>query len=370
MKSNADDVSRRSFLKGAAVGALALSSIPTIIIPRRASAYEPGGRIHPNVNPLRVVGLRDPAMIAAEAVPAAWEAQDDIVATAKVHQNLDRLALALAEEGSVEDAWRKILLKPAGKGWSDVVVAVKTNQIAQQRTRSAVMSKVCRVFTDVLGVPGGNIFIYDARHGAGMSEHNPFKGLPEGVHVADQWGGINTPIQVPEPYTRGSSRCMSHLAKGEVDILVNIALCKAHGAQFGNFTLCLKNHFGTFDPGPAHAAGGGADYLIGINKSPAILGEIDQRTGGVMFPRQQLCVVDALWSSKPGPGGPPTHQTNALLMGVFGPAMDYLGGMDFRQNTMGWPVNPTVTRRFLTEFGFTPQDLPNQGSIIDALGSS
>ncbi len=88
-----------------------------------------------------------------------------------------------------------------------------------------------------------------------------------------------------------------------------------------------------------------------------------------MFPRQQLCVLDALWSSKTGPGGPPTHQTNALLMGVFGPAVDYVGAMHLRRDIMGWPVNPTVTRRFLTEFGFTPEDLPNQGEIIDALGA-
>jgi hypothetical protein len=219
----------------------------------------------------------------------------------------------------------------------------------------------------VLGVPAGNIFIYDARHGGAMSRQNPFKGLPEGVNLANKWGGFSGTVQVPEPYTGGSTRCLGHLATGEVDILVNIALCKGHNAQFGSFTMCMKNHLGTFNPGPAHGAGGGATYLVGINKTPAILGQLDPETGAVAFPRQQLCIVDALWSSRGGPGGPPSHQTNALLMGVFGPAMDYVGATHLRREIMGWPVNPTVTKRFLTEFGFTPEDMPNEGRFLDAL---
>jgi hypothetical protein len=66
----------------------------------------------------------------------------------------------------------------------------------------------------------------------------------------------------------------------------------------------MKNHFGTFDPGPGHWTGS-QDYLIAINQTPEILGPMDRRKGKVLYPRQQLSLVDALWASKGGPGGRP-----------------------------------------------------------------
>ena len=363
-------MSRRLFLKATAAGALTLSSIPTIIVPRRVEAYQPGAKLHPNINSLRVAGLRDAAMTTAVNERASWNAQEKLVAWDVVQENIDKLAVALAEESSSADAWKKILVKPPGKSWADTVVAIKTNNIAQQHTRSAVMSKVCHVLTDVLGVTGSNVHIYDGQHGGGLSRSTPFSGLPEGVHVGDQWGGINVRTDVPAPYQQGQrqSRCLGHLVRDEVDILINIALCKGHGREFGQFTMCLKNHFGTFDPGPAHGEGGGADYLIAINKTPAILGRMDPATGNALFPRQQLCIVDALWASQPGPGGMPTAQLNAMTMGTFGPAVDYVTAMRLRKDTMNWPVNEQVATRMLTEFGYGAGDLPNGGQIIDALG--
>jgi hypothetical protein len=360
-------MSRRGFLKVTAVGALALTSVPTIIIPRRTEAYQAGGAVHPNVDPLRVVGVRDPSMSKQANPRTTWEQEEQLVNWQPVHDNIDRLAMGLAEEKSAADAWKKIFVKPANKGWGDVVVAIKTNQIAEQRPRSAVMSKVCHVLTDVLGVKGANVHIYDACHGSGMAKSNPFKGLPEGVHIADQWGGYNSSVQVPAPYLKGQrqARCLDHLAKDEVDILVNIALCKGHGSEFGGFTLSMKNHYGTFDPGPSHRGGGNADYLIGINKSAQILGRMDAATGNVLFPRQQLVVVDALWASNPGPGDLPDSQPNTILMGTFGPVVDYLGAMRFRKDLMHWPVNEQVANRFLTDFGLTESSLPNGGKIVD-----
>ena len=131
--------------------------------------------------------------------------------------------------------------------------------------------------------------------------------------------------------------------------------------------MCMKNYFGTFDPSTAHKDGGGADYLIGINKSPEILGRIDARTGDVLFPRQQLCIIDALWASeKPSPRVPTSAQPNALLMGVFGPAVDYVCAMRLRKDVLDWPVQEQVADRCLTEFGYSESDLPNGGQIIDA----
>jgi hypothetical protein len=128
--------------------------------------------------------------------------------------------------------------------------------------------------------------------------------------------------------------------------------------------MTMKNHLGTFSPSPAHERGG-QDYLIAINRTSEILGEMDKRTGKILFPRQQLCLVDALWASKRGPGGNPSHQSNFLAMGVLSPIVDYQVATKFRGERMGWEPNKKMTRRMLTDFGYNESDLPAGGKIIE-----
>jgi hypothetical protein len=343
-----------------------LTTIPTIIVPRRTEAFD-GSTVHPNISPLRVVGVRDRRMTNPVELRTGWAQEEKLVNWDPVQEDMDRLACGLAEESSPADAWKKIFLKPAGKSWSDVVVAIKINRLGVQRTRSAVLAKVCHAFTDVVGAKGSNVYVFDGCTGGGMASQDRYQGLPQGVTLADQWGGYNLKAAVPAPYADGQRQapCLDHLVKGEVDILVNIALCKGHGSEFGGFTMCMKNHFGTFSPNPSHGPGGGADYMIGINRAPEILGPVDPQTGNVIFPRQQLCIVDALWASRPGPGEPSDSQPNVILMGTFPPVVDYLGAMRLRKDVMHWPVNEQITARLLSDFGYSERDLPNGGRIID-----
>jgi hypothetical protein len=372
-------MSRRRFLKATA-GALALGAAPTIIIPRRVEAYQPGGRIHPNIDPLRVVGLTDARMTTGLRDMATWQQTRGLFDAEIIAANMDRLAMALTEESNADDAWRGIFVKPPGKDWSDTVVAIKTNQIAQMRTSPPVMRKVCRMLTDVVGIRGSNIFIYDGCHGSNsrwgssIREENHFADLPEGVQLADTWGGCRAfQTRVPEPYLNGTQRrgCVPHFITGRVDILVNIALCKGHGvSEVGGFTMCMKNHLGTFDPMPVHRDGGGTDYLMAINKTPEILGRMDPTTGDVLYPRQQLCIVDALWATSSRAADSADAQPNALFMGAFPPVTDYVLAMRFRKEKMGWALNEEVMPRFLADFWYTAEDLPNGGQIADALAAS
>ena len=199
-----------------------------------------------------------------------------------------------------------------------------------------------------------------------MTRTTPFSGLPEGVQMEDRWGGVTAFTRVPEPWRKkeNQARCLPHLVDGSVDILINISMCKGHSDTFGGFTMTMKNHFGTFDPSPGHRQGA-TDYLMAINQTPEILGPMDKRTGQVLYPRQQLCIVDALWASEDGPGGNPRTQPNMLAMGVFSPVLDYLMAARFRKGRMGWDVNMEVTRRMLTDFGFQESDLPEGGKIIE-----
>jgi len=359
-------VSRRHFIKQTMFTGAALAVAPMIFVPKARAVWEKKSAVHPNVNNLRVVGITDKKMIRSNEPVTSWARQEKLVIPEVVGESLDKLACALAEARNPEEAWRTIFVKPARKPWSETVVAIKTNNIALQHTRSAVMAKICHTLTSLFGVNPANIHIYDAVHGGSLGRNTPFAGLPEGVQIEEQWGGVTTLTEVPEPWRKkgNKAKCLQYLVDGSVDILINIAMCKGHSDKFGGFTMTMKNHFGTFDPSPGHREGA-TDYLMALNRTPEILGPMDKRTGQVLYPRQQLCIVDALWASEGGPGGYPRSQPNFLAIGVFSPVVDYILATRFRKEKMGWEVNMEVTHRMLADFGYQESDLPAGGKIIE-----
>ncbi|MDY7030698.1 MAG: DUF362 domain-containing protein, partial [Thermodesulfobacteriota bacterium] len=359
-------ISRRRFLKNTMVTGAAISAFPSVFIRKAEGKWTQKSIVHPNVDNLRVVSIIDQRMTQGKNVASPWKSQEKLVVTDVVWENIDKLACALVQTKNSHDAWKGIFIKPPIKSWSDTVVAIKTNNIAKQHTRSAVMGKICHTLTDTVGIKPTNIHIYDAVHGKRMSTETPFSGLPEGCRIEDRWGGITRPTYVSSPNERykGKTKCLKHLVTGHVDILINIAMCKGHSERFGGFTMTMKNHLGTFSPAPAHQ-GGDLDYVIAINQSSEILGPMNKKTGVVLYPRQQLCLIDGLWASKGGPGGYPTDQPNFLAMGVMSPAVDYQVATKFRDEKMGWNVNRTATRQILTDFGYTESDLPHAGKLIE-----
>jgi hypothetical protein len=359
-------ISRRRFMKKAVILGAGITAFPFVLIRKTHAAWARGTVVHPNVDNLRVVGITDRNMTKTGKEYYSWSRQNELVNKDVVWENIDKLACGLVQTRNPEEAWRAIFIKPARKSWAEVVVAIKTNNIAQQHTRSAVIAKICHTLTGLLGVAPSNIHIYDACHGSEMSRHTPFADLPEGVRIEDQWGGSNTPTPVPQPWKDGekTSKCLEHLVNGTVDVLINMAMCKGHSSRFGGFTMTMKNHLGTFSPGPAHFFGS-QDYLMAINQTAEILGSLDSRTGRVLYPRQQLCLIDALWAGKGGPGGAPSHQPNFLAMGVLSPVVDYQVATKFRGERMGWEPNMKAARRMLSDFGYKESDLPEGGKIIE-----
>lgn len=359
-------ISRRQLIQKAIITGAAMMAFPTIYVPKARAVWARKTVVHPNVDNLRVVGITDKRMTRANEPVSSWARQEKLVVPEVIGENIDKLACALTERRNPEEAWRTIFVKPPRKPWSETPVAIKTNNISLQHTRSPVLAKICHSLTEILGVKPVNVHIYDGTHGGHMSQNTPFAGLPEGCRVEDDWGGIATETAVPEPWKKreGRSKCLKHLVDGTIDILINIALCKGHSDKFGGFTMTMKNHFGTFSPGPGHRSGA-QDYVLAINQTPEILGPMDPRTGKVLYPRQQLCLVDALWASEGGPGGYPRYQPNFLAMGVLSPVVDYQLATKFRGERMGWQPNMEATRRMLTDFGFSESDLSAGGKIIE-----
>lgn len=350
-------IARRNFLKKSILATSLL--IPPFTFAREAKAlWAKGTSVHPHIDQRRVVGLTDPKMTRDFQPVSSWSLQEKLVVKEVVWDNIDRLAMALTNMSNPEKAWLTIFIKPPRKTWAETVVAIKTNNIALQHTRSAVMSKICSVLVKICGLKAENIHIYDGIHGGAMAQNTPFADLPEGVRIENDWGGVTTFTSIPEPWPnpRRRAKCVKYIAEGKVDILINIAMCKGHSQTFGGFTMTMKNHFGTFDPSPGHREGA-LDYLIAINQTPEILGPMDPQSGRILYPRQQLCLLDALWASEKGPGGYPRSQPNFLALGVFAPIFDYLLATRFRGEMMGWKPNMTAISRFLTDFGYKEDDL-------------
>lgn len=357
---------RRSFIKKSSIGATGLALGGLAGSTRKALGYVPGDQINPNIDNLRVVYALDNALTTGAGPVSGWTNQNAVTNDAVVDADIDKLARALAERDNITEAWQTIFRKPPGKQWNQVVAAIKTNNINEQHTRNAVMKKMCEVLVNYLGVLGSNIHIYDATHGGNMLTKTPWYNLPAGVRIESRWGGRTASVALPAPLSGYGTMCQGNIASGAVDILVNIALCKGHSSSFGTLTMCLKNHYGTLDPSCGKSVNV-TNYLLAINKTEAVLGAMDPGTGRIVFPRQQLCLIDCLWASRGGPSGEPSTRPNRFFMGTFGPAVDYQVATKFRRDEMGWSINSTVVNRFLTEFGYGPGDLPNGGDMIDAL---
>jgi len=140
-----------------------------------------------------------------------------------------------------------------------------------------------------------------------------------------------------------TAACTADIANGTIDILVNIANNKGH-TEMGGATLSMKNHFGTFAPNH----GASPAYIFNINKSDAILGGTPVR--------QQLCFIDSIIANKASNTGTPEVAPCYLIMGVFGPAVDYLTVKKVREAVMNCTHTETVINSYLTTFGYTTTD--------------
>jgi len=347
---------RRNFLKTSVIGAANVMASSVMVNRLNAAPDRASNKpvINQNIDNLRVVCCHDPKMVTG--TPTKWETiahQNEFIDFERVQNNLDRMAMELAQKKTAKEAWSAIFRKPATKEWSQVRAAIKANCKTNSKRfsnnpRLPVLDKVCRALND-LGVPFGNIVIYD---GDDEEASKPYSvhignGLPNGIIVSkrnDQLGGIGQ-ASIPAPWNK-SDRCTKDIATGAIDILVNCAVNKGSHEWTGSVTLAMKNHYGTFGLGkPAHKI----DYLIGINKSDTLIGGTP--------PRQQLCIIDSIWASINGPSAIPNKAPYKLVMGTFAPAVDYLTIKQIREKDMGATHNNSIISKCFTEFGYKESDV-------------
>jgi hypothetical protein len=336
---------RRDFLKITAAGAAGLA------LTRRSNmalAAWPGTgtmAVNPSIDNMRVVACSDPQMM-KPLTQATYAAEQKLVDSCQVQANMDAMAMQLAQVGTADAAWKAIFR--SSKAWSATKVAIKINGIEPRIMASvAVIEKFCNVFTG-LGVLPANIFIYDGSSlgAAGIPTLAAYFSATDTTKIPGVVGnnsilGGTTNAPIPGG---SSAACTANIANGTIDILVNIANNKGHNlAWTGYTTLSMKNHFGTFPP--THDL----NYMFNINKSDALLGGT--------YVRQQLCFVDSLLAiSGRMNTGSPDKQPNYLIMGVFGPAVDYLTVKKVREAVLGSTHTDATIDSYLTTFGYATTD--------------
>ncbi len=347
--------SRRNFLKTSAAGAANLVVAGVVSKNLAASPKKPFKQINREIDNLRVVCCHDPEMVDGD--PTSWNTiadQNETVDGDRIQNNLDQMAMSLAEKNSPQEAWSTIFTKPASKEWSEVRVAIKANCKTNSgrhsnNPRLAVLDKICKELNN-LGIPFGSIIIYDGDDEEAYEPYGSYvgNGLPSGIIVSEQndaLGGIVTNAQIPDPWNK-TDKCTKDIAEGNIDILVNITVNKGSHNWTGPATLCMKNHYGTFGIGsPDHDF----DYMIGISKSDAIVGGTP--------PRQQLCIVDSIWASITGPAAVPNKAPYKLVMGTCAPVVDYLTVKKIREDDMGASHTSSIINKYMTEFGYSTSDV-------------
>lgn len=348
---------RRHFLKMSAAGIAGLSAgIDRVFA--GASAWTDKMAINPNIDNMRVICCHDTAMLQSGAVMTTFASQNNAVKAAIVEANLDEMARQLATVSgqpvpTADDAWKKIFR--SGKAWTDTKVAIKVNCVClQNMPRVAIIGKLVKVLTG-FGVQGKNIIVYDGNADAsGNTKYTPYFSLTDAskinatVSSTNSLLGGKTSVTI-DGWTAKSFTCTTDIALGNIDILINLAVNKGHDRpDNGYYTLCMKNHYGTFDP--ASDLHGSTVPFISINKHNAIIGGTPVR--------QQLCIIDSLLGSiDHNPGTPPdVSPPYRIIMGTFAPAVDYLCVKKVREPIMNAVHNATVVNGLMGNFGYTSAD--------------
>ncbi|MBD3322362.1 MAG: DUF362 domain-containing protein [Chitinivibrionales bacterium] len=358
---------RRNFLKsGAAASAAIGMGFPESVSPA-SSGWQNREQINPAIDNLRVVCCHDPSMITGRMTTIHPLGQYGACDASRIESNMDKMAQALAQKESANDAWDTIFMMPSTKqSWNQVKAAIKVNGMDSINPSIIILDKVCKELIRK-GVLASNIYIYDAG-----SEITRWYGssdarskLPQGVNINDILGDTGQPRKNYRLANGRTYQTASWLVDGVIDLLINIAPNKGHYINnLGGFTLTMKNHVGSMKFGhPSDPAD-----MIAMNTSDPFLGGTP--------PRQQLCIVDSLWATPNGPTSYDAQQYDRIVMGTCSPIVDYLTARKIRDEIMdvnslsnsSYHINESAMTQLVEAFGYDSNSPEIRNlDLVDAL---
>jgi len=338
--------SRREFLKTTAAGGAGLilsDSVVNTVLGGEQKTVTRGVEINPKINNLRVVYVEDSTMLAngTSTTFGTFSAANTKVNADKVKANMDKMACALANEADIKKAWETIFQKPAAKNWADVLIAIKPNCAAGSTDGQSyphavipIINAVCNVLIG-FGAKGSNMTIYDT---------NGFSVNPSTLYPASSMvSGIKFlgPTSRNYPVPLGSTISSAAIT---ADIIINIASNKGHSA-LGGATLTMKNHLGTVG---GHVTT--VQPILDIHNSEAVLGKPPFSTTNP--PKQQLAIVDCLWTAKSGPTAAPDKAPCMIVMGTCCPAVDCFTAIKLRSEKFAYGGTRATFISYLTLYGY------------------
>lgn len=348
-KKGKASTSRRNFLKATAAGGAGLivsDGILKTAFSKEESVSRRGIEINPNINNLRVVYIEDSAMLenGTSTTFGTFSAANDKVDADKVKENMDKIACALANNADVQTAWETIFQKPANKDWGDLKIAIKPNCAAGSSNGQsyphaliAIINTVCNVLIG-FGAKGSNMTIYDiCDFSKSPSTFYPANSMVSGIKFAGPGSG-----------TYNTSPYKASTVVRDADIIINIASCKGH-SQVGKTTLTLKNHIGTMKL----ECPDDVQDMIDIHNSEAILGN---PVPGSVPPKQQLAIIDCLWTAKDGPTKPPDKSPCMIVMGTLSPAVDCFTAIKLRLEKWSYSGTRSTFISYCTRYGYDADD--------------
>ena len=279
-------VSRRSFVKKAFIGALAMPMVPGLL----GARYRSGGGID---EPSDVVVVHD------ENILQGYTIQSDV---ARIM--IDEGIKTLTGESTGGEAWMSVFpgITP------ERVIGIKVNCASSQLpTHPVVVNALAESLTQMTfggdPFPLNNVVIWERTDyelsAAGFVTNYGTEGI-RCFGNSPSWGYGTTTY-----YVQGIPQHFSRIFEDVIDYNINFGVLKNH-AQAG-VVFCLKNHYGTPDNisiWPMHY--NQCDpYIPGVNQ--IVRDEFDHR--------DRLFMIDGIFGAHyGGPGGGPTFVQNEILM--------------------------------------------------------
>jgi len=332
----AKKISRREFLKGAAVTGAGIYGAAILATGSSAASAQAKSRIVIVKSPKVLVDTAASTNALADVNMASIGSSDPSIDQSVLNSMISQGIQAFTGKKSDTDAWRK-LFKPSD------VVGIKVNSFCGKgaSTHPEVVAPVIAGLK-LAGVKEENIIVWEwlDRHliSGGFRINRTDKGF--------LCYGTENEFE-EQPTTVGSfSGRLSKILTQKITALINIPILKDHAGA--GITCVMKNHYGSIH-NPSECHGNNCDpFIAELNSIPAI------RT------KTRLIICDAL---KPvangGPDGDPRFiwGHGAIHVGADPVALDYLGWqvIDARRKEIGLPM--------LADSGRPPKSIATSASM-------
>jgi hypothetical protein len=223
-----------------------------------------------------------------------------------VNKFMDAMAQHLSGKPTAADAWATIF----SQATSSTKLAMKLNMNDGLNPSKLVISKICNE-VNKLGVPYGNMFVYDAAWQDGINNWNP-SGLPNGV--------------VKNTNNKGSDEYFQDVMQDNV-LIISVAINCGHpyadSQPSTGYTLAMKNHFGT--------------ARVDNNKSSPYFhsNALIKKYNDTLKDRHPLSIIssmDAYGTFRESP----KSGDNRIIMGVCAGSVDHLTNVNLRNVDTYW----------------------------------